>query len=179
MLAEFKKGPPTLGAPRAAADAPAQAEAARPPSRPNAQEFWLLRLLLLHDELVAFAMAHLDTTWLAHADARHILSVRIAAQREGRWTHLAAMLDELGDDTSRSLATEAVANGADGIPNPEQQLLDVLTGIRNAALDRRLAALTQQLNQPGMDEPTQLAILQSQHELRRDKQQPLRPVTPR
>jgi len=174
VLAEFKKG-----APNATAVRPDEAATESEPAaavRPSAQEFWLLRLLLLHDDLVALSAAHLDPEWLAHADVKHILTVRLAAHREGRWTRLAAMLDELGDDASRSLAAESVAESSDKIVNAEQQLMDVLVRVRNAALDRRMAGLTQQLNQPGVDVQAQLAILQDQQELRRQKQQPLRPV---
>ncbi|HEX5398936.1 MAG TPA: DNA primase, partial [Verrucomicrobiae bacterium] len=41
--------------------------------RPSPQEFWLLRLLLLHDDLIAWAALHLDTNWIEHPLVRSIV----------------------------------------------------------------------------------------------------------
>ncbi len=43
--------------------------------RPSDKEFWLLKLLLLHDDLAGWAALHLDVNWILHplvaADCRH------------------------------------------------------------------------------------------------------------
>ncbi len=174
VIKEFSKGPASK-APQQAADEEVSTEAQNL-SRPSPHEFYLLRLLLLKDELVDWAAAHLNLDWLAHTDVRQILAKRLAAQREQRWTGLPALLDELSDDHARSLATEAVSENAGKIPNAEQQLMDVLLRLRNVAFDRRLGELTQRMNLPGVTEQEQLTVLREQQELRRQKQQPLQPI---
>ena len=50
--------------------------------RPSTQEFWLLKLLLLHDDLVRWAALHLDVNWISHPLVRQIVEKRLAAQTE-------------------------------------------------------------------------------------------------
>src|ERR1017187_5543708 len=44
--------------------------------RPSTQEFWLLKLLLLHDDLVGWAALHLDVNWISHPFVRQIVERR-------------------------------------------------------------------------------------------------------
>jgi DNA primase len=46
--------------------------------RPSTQEFWLLKLLLLHDDLVAWTALHLDVNWISHPFVRPIVERRLA-----------------------------------------------------------------------------------------------------
>src|SRR5213082_107116 len=103
VRAEFRKvrSPQEV---EAAADAPAGAP--EPQTRPSAQEFWLLKLLLLDDALPDCAVAHLDLNWVQHAAVRQIISARLAAQPDGRWPSATTLLAELDDATARSLVTE-------------------------------------------------------------------------
>jgi len=132
-------------APAAAEEAPAEETAAL--QRPTPTEFWLLKLLLMHDDLVGWAAVHLDPAWVQHPSARQIVGLRLAAQANGTWTSLAAFLDECDAPELRSLVTEATTE-ARLIPNPEQQLKDVALRLRNQAIDRQLAALMQRAHQP-------------------------------
>ncbi len=175
VLAEFQKAQASQPVARATATAPEKPEPLR--TRPDTREFWLMRLLLLHDDLVNFAAAHLDLKWLAHDDVRSILAARLTAQREGRWTGLPALLDTLDDEGARVLAAEAVAESAAKIPNPEQQLFDVLLRVRNTAMDRQLAELSRRMGDPAASEAEQLELLGAQQSLRRQKQEPLRPLS--
>src|SRR5437762_463601 len=113
VRAEFKKvrSPQKV---EATADAPAGAP--EPQTRPSAQEFWLLKLLLLDDALPDCAVAHLDLNWVQHAAVRQIISARLAAQPDGRWPSATTLLTELDDATTRSLVTEAVSEQRE-IPN--------------------------------------------------------------
>ena len=125
--------------------------------RPSPHEFHLLKLLLLHDELVAWAALHLDVNWISHPLVRQIVAQRLAAQTNETWKSLAAFLDECESPEMRSLVTEAVAEDRK-IPNPEQQLADVALKLRNQFLDRQIAALTQKISQPEMSEAEQSRI---------------------
>jgi DNA primase len=119
--------------------------------RPSTQEFWLLKLLLLHDELAGWVALHLDVNWILHPLARQIVEKRLAAQTNETWKNLAAFLDECETLEMRSLVTEAVAEDRK-IPNPDRQLADVVTSLRNQFLDRAIKDLRHAMIKPGLSE---------------------------
>jgi hypothetical protein len=139
------------------------------------QEFWLLKLLLLHENLVAWTALHLNTNWISHPVARQIVEQRLAAQKGETWKSLATFLDACGSAEMRNLVTEAAAEDRK-IPNPEQQLADVALKLRNQFLDRQIAALTQKASQPELADEERVALLREQQELRRQKQSNLSPL---
>jgi hypothetical protein len=141
--------------------------------RPNPQEFWLLKLLLLHDELAAWVALHLDVDWIAHPLARKIIEQRLAAQTKETWKGLAAFLGECETPEMRSLVTEAAAEDRK-IPNPDRQLADVVTSLRNQFLDRQIATCIQRVSQPGISESEQIKFSREEQELRKQKRVPLK-----
>ena len=169
VRAEFRKvrSPQEV---EAAADAPAGAP--EPQTRPSAQEFWLLKLLLLDDALPDCAVAHLDLNWVQHAAVRQIISARLAAQPDGRWPSATTLLAELEDATARSLVTEALSEQRE-IPNRSQQLADIMKRLRDQFVDRQLAQLVQRMNQPDAPDSDRVELLKQQQALRQLKQQPL------
>lgn len=170
VRAEFKKLPKAKVPAPEATEAPAEETAALP--RPATTEFWLLKLLLLHDDLIEWAAGRLDPGWVQHPLARQIVAQRLAAHANQTWISLAAFLDECATPEMRSLVTEATTEPRP-IPNPAQQLTDVATRLRNQSLDRQLAALMQRTHQPETSEADRLDLLRQQQELRRLKRQPL------
>jgi DNA primase len=170
VRAEFKKVPTARTTLDENEAEPATGESEM--SRPSPQEFWLLKLLLLHDELAAWAALHLDVNWISHPPVRQIVMQRFAAQTNETWKSLAAFLDECETPVMRSLITEAVAEDRK-IPNPEQQLADVALKLRNQFLDRQITALTQKVSQPGMPEAEQNELLRRQQKLREQRRAPL------
>jgi DNA primase len=170
VRAEFKKIPAAKAAPGENETEPvAESET----SRPSAQEFWFLKLLLLHDELVAWATLHLDVNWIQHPLARQIVEKRLTAQTNKTWRNLAAFLDECESSEMRGLVTEAVAEDRK-LPNPDRQLADVVTFLRNQFLDRQIAASIQRASQPQMGEAERLELLREQQTLRQQKRAPLK-----
>jgi DNA primase len=141
--------------------------------RPSTQEFWLLKLLLLHDDLVAWASLHLDINWISNLVVRQIVEKRLAAQTNETWQGLAAFLDECESPEMRSLVTEAVAEDRK-LPNPDRQLADVVTSLRNQFLDRQIAASIQRASQPEISETDRMELLRQQQELRHQKRAPLK-----
>ena len=142
-------------------------------NRPSPQEFWLLKLLLLHDELAAWVALHLDVNWIAHPLVRKIIEQRLAAQAKETWKSLAAFLDECETTEMRSLVTEAVAEDRK-IPNLEQQLADVTLKLRNQFLDRQIAAQVQRACLPETSESGKIQLLREQQKLREQKRAPLK-----
>ena len=141
-------------------------------SRPSPQEFWLLKLLLLHDDLAAWTALHLDVNWIAHPLTREIVLQRLAMQKEETWKSLAAFLDAFETSEARDLVTEAAAEDRK-IPNPEQQLADVTLKLRNQSLDRQIALLTQKAGQPDVSDAEKIELLRQQQKLREQKRTPL------
>ena len=172
VRAEFKK----LGHPRAGGGTPAEEsfEDATSPQPPSPQERQLLKLLFLHEEFVAWTSEHLDLTWIQHALVKEIVSRRLQALREGSWSGLAAFLDECDTANMQNLITEA-ATEERSIPNPRQQLADVLVGLRNQFIDRQLAAISQRAGQPSLDDAARIELLRQQQSLRQLKRQPIAP----
>ena len=170
MRAEFRKLS-RVKAPAPEAAEPPVEEGASPP-RPATHEYWLLKLLLSHDDLVEWAAAHLDPGWVQHSLVRQIVAQRLAAHANQSWNSLAAFLDECAVPEMRSLITEATTEPRP-LPNPSQQLADVALRLRNQFLDRQLAASMQRANQPECGDTERLDLLHQQQELRRLKREPI------
>jgi DNA primase len=139
---------------------------------PSPQEFWLVKLILVHDALAGWAATRLDTAWISNAPARAIIGRRLNAHKNGTWQSLAAFLDESDSDAMRNLITEAATQERE-IPNPEKQLADVILKLRNLFLDRQISALTQKTGSPDVPDEKKIAILQEQKRLREQKASPL------
>jgi DNA primase len=170
VRAEFRKNPAvkTVVAEVETETASSETEPVRPP----AHEFWLLKLVLLHENLMGWLALHLDPNWISHPLARQIVEQRLAAQTHETWRNLAAFLDECETSPMRSLITEAVAEER-AIPNPEQQLADVVLRLRNQFLDGQITALTQKASQPEIPDAEKVELLREQQKLREQKRTPL------
>ena len=176
VRAEFKK----LSRSRPAAAETAEEEIpqdAPEAQRPSPQEFWLLKLIFLHEDLLDWCMANLQPDWVQHALARQITTRRIEAHRNGTWTSLGGFLDECETPEMRSLVTEAATEDR-AIPNPQQQLADVALRLRNQFIDRQLMVLIHKANQPETGDEARLELLRQQQELRQLKRQPVQGPTP-
>ncbi len=147
-------------------------EQTAPPEPPSALENWLLKILLLHEDLLEWATVHLDATWVQHRVAREIVVRRLSAHTNHTWRSLAAFLSECESAEMQNLITEAVAEER-AIQNPSVQLSDIALRLRNQFIDRELSALIQRLNQPETSEGERLDLLRRQQELRALKRQPL------
>ena len=170
VRAEFKKIPAAKTVPGESETEPA---AESEMSRPSTQEFWLLKLLLLHDDLVAWTALHLDVNWISHLLVRQIVVQRLAAQTNETWQSLAAFLDECESAEMRALVTEAVAEDRK-LPNPDRQLADVVTFLRNQFLDRQIAVSIQRASLRETSEADRMELLRQQQELRQQKRAPLK-----
>jgi DNA primase len=172
VRAEFKKVPATQTAPSTDDEESFESLETTGATRPSNLEFHLLKLLLLQENLAAWAALHLDTNWILHPATRRLVEQRLAAQKDETWQSLAAFLDACDSAEMRNLVTEAAA-GDRKIPNSEQQLADVALKLRNQFLDRQIAALTQRVSQPGMSEAETNELLHKREALRGQKRAPL------
>ena len=139
---------------------------------PSNSEVHLLKLILLHDELVSFVTLHLHTGWISHPLARRIIEMRLNAQTGGKWKNLAAFLDECDSGEMRSLITEAATEDRI-LPNPDKQLADVILKLRNQFLDQQIAAVTQKAGLPEISDAEKIELLHEQKKLREQKRSQL------
>lgn len=175
VRAEFKKLPGPRTAPADAPEEPTP-ESADETVPPSTQECWLLKLLFLHEDLVRWAAMHLDPEWVQHPMVRDIVNRRIAAQSHETWTTLAAFLDDFDSAEAQGMITAATAESR-AIPDPDRQIADLVSRLRNQHLDRQLAALTHRCSLPETSEEERLCLLRQQQQLRQLKRQPLAPFS--
>jgi len=142
---------------------------------PSAHEYWLLKLLLLHDDLVDWAAAHLELAWIQHSLVRQIVAQRLEAHQNSSWNSLAEFLDNCSSPEMQNLITEAVAERRP-VPNPAQQLADVAAWLRKQFIEQEMADLMQRVNQPGVSDGERLDLLRRQQELRTLKRMPMHPL---
>lgn len=145
--------------------------------RPSTQEFWLLKILLQHDETLDWTRAHLHTDWIVHPTVRTIVEHRLNLDSEGHPVQPAAILHQIGSVEAQSLITEALAEDR-SIPKPDEQLIEIATRLRNQSIDREVAELTRSLSQPGLPPEESNDILHELAELRTAKRGPLVRLSP-
>jgi DNA primase len=172
---EFKKTPATRMARRDESEETMPSDESAETVPPPPAEFHLLKLLLLHDDLVRWVALHLDINWISHPAIRRLVDLRLAAQEHETWHSLAEFLDSCESAEERSLITGAVAGDRE-IPNPETQLADVALKLRNQFLDRQIGALTQKLSHPETADAEKIPLLQQQQQLKTQKRGPLSPL---
>lgn len=167
---EFKKmSRGKTPAPEAADQLPDEAPVAQ---RPSNHESWLLKLLLMNDDLVEWAATHLDMNWVEHPVVRQVVSQRLAAHTNQTWGSLAAFLSECEAAETQTMVAEAASTDRP-VPDPALQLADVTLRLRNQFIDRQMGALMQRLNHPETTEAERETLLRKQQELRSLKRQPL------
>ena len=146
-------------------------EPTEPLPRPNPQEFWLLKILLSHDEILDWTRAHLHSEWIQNSVVREIVEHRLAVE-DGQPVQPAAILHRINSDQARSLVTETLAEERP-IPNPQQQLIDLVTRFRNESLDVEIAELTRAINSPETPATDQVELIRERETLRSSKRAPL------
>jgi DNA primase len=174
VRAEFRKSASAKFVPVESENEPDMAADVEIP-RPSPLEFYLLKLLFLHDELVAWAAAHLDLNWISHLATRQTIEQRLVAHEHEMWQNLGAFLDGCESAEQRSLITEAVAEERK-IPNPQTQFADLTLKLRNQFLDRQIGALTQKIGQPQTSDAEKIELLREQLKLKERKRAPLSPL---
>jgi hypothetical protein len=131
-----------------------------------------LKLLLLDDELVDWAAAHLDLSWIEHPVVRQIITARLTPSAGGARPRVTELLSDLADPGARSLVTEAASEQRE-IPNRGQQLADVTKRLRDQFIDRQLGEIGRRMNQPDISDVERAELFKRQQELRQAKRQPL------
>jgi DNA primase len=165
VRAQFKKARP-----KPTAVEPAAPETAPAPDRPPVEEFWLLKLLLSDETLLDWAANRLNLDWIRHDLTRRVVEARLAAHHQQRHD-LASVLEAFDDPGAHQLISEAATEPRD-IPNRPQQLVDIARRLRDASVDRQLAALAARVNLPSLTDDERMELLREQQTLRARKREP-------
>jgi DNA primase len=172
VRSEFRK----TSRPSAAEPAETAEPVAVPFERPSQHEWWLLRILLENEEHVEWVAAHLELDWLPNPVAREIVARRLRAANA--WPGPAAWLSQLEEPSWQVLLTEILT---DSRPISDSAMVlkgsptrdGVVKTLRDKHIERRLAAIGQQLAAPSLDEAAQHELLAESQHLRRLKKAPL------
>lgn len=167
VRAEFRK------LARAVAKPPAEAEPENTPAseRPSPQEYWLLKILMRHDDLVAKAVGILDAAWIRHRSTREIIASRLVIEEEGAWAGTPAFLETIPAEAA-GLVTEVIAEDRP-LPDPERQLMDLIKRFRDQHLDREIEQLLVRATHPETSEAERVEMIRHREELRARKRTPL------
>lgn len=142
---------------------------------PPPQEYWLLKLLFQDEINLPWAARHIAPESIQHAGVRQIVVRRFESLHRDAPEEITEFLNRLDNPNLQSLLTAALAESR-SIPEPARQLRDLALRFRNEQIDRELALLCQQADQPGLEDTKLVQILERQQDLRRLKKQPLPPV---
>jgi DNA primase len=139
---------------------------------PTARELQLLKLLLSSGDHRGLAVTHLDPKWITNPVARRIAN-RCLTQIDQPPVQGAALLSSFRDDSQAHALLGTLLADEGAIPQPEKQMVDVLTHMRNDFIGNELQRLTRELTHPDTADERRVELLQRQKELRAQRQQPL------
>ena len=147
----------------------------------DADTYVLLGVLLEYDSCVDLAVEHFATEWIENLAIRKVIERRIELHTTRKWLGLTAFLGEIGDVATRSAITKALTDSfiqhQDGlknirkriIPNPSQQIADVVTRLRDKHIDQYRASIWSQINSPEISEEMKIEFLREDMRLREMK----------
>jgi DNA primase len=136
--------------------------------RPSASEAWLLKVLLMHQDVAGWAVSHLNPAWIEHPLVKQAVTQLLQIHREQSWQSLAAFLADCPNPQLQQLITE-VSTTDKPVPNPEIQLKDIATRLRNQFITRQIARIVQQLADPALDDEQRVSLLHQLQDLRGQK----------
>jgi DNA primase len=137
-------------------------------ARPSASEVWLLKVLLMHQDVAGWAVSHLNPAWIEHPLVKQAVTQLLQIHREQSWQSLAAFLADCPNPQLQQLITE-VSTTDKPVPNPEIQLKDIATRLRNQFITRQIARIVQQLADPALDDEQRVGLLHQLQDLRGQK----------
>ena len=146
-----------------------------PMAKPNSVEFWLLKLALAGETPTDWLESRLDLQWVNHDGIREILHQNFALYSENNSAIFPDLLGVLPSEAHKKLATESVADSRK-IPNPTQQLNDIVLRLRNQFIDSRLSEIQRELVSSASDESRWPELISERDELKKLMSHPLEPL---
>ena len=146
-----------------------------PMAKPNSVEFWLLKLALAGESPTDWLESRLDLQWVTHDGIREILHQNFALYSENNSAIFPDLLGVLPSEAHKKLATESVADSRK-IPNPTQQLNDIVLRLRNQFIDSRLSEIQRELVSSASDESRWPELISERDKLKKLMSHPLEPL---
>ncbi len=146
-----------------------------PMAKPNSVEFWLLKLALAGETPTDWLESRLDLQWVTHDGIREILHQNFALYSENNSAIFPDLLGVLPSEAHKKLATESVADSRK-IPNPTQQLNDIVLRLRNQFIDSRLSEIQRELVSSASDESRWPELISERDKLKKLMSHPLEPL---
>ena len=146
-----------------------------PMLKPNSVEFWLLKLALAGETPTDWLESRLDLQWVTHDGIREILNQNFALYSENNSAIFPDLLGVLPSEDHKKLATESVADSRK-IPNPTQQLNDIVLRLRNQFIDSRLSEIQRELVSSASDESRWPELISERDDLKKLMSHPLEPL---
>jgi hypothetical protein len=132
----------------------------------------LLKILLTGPDHIEFARTRLESRWLMHPVVKRLVQGFVRSKNKDELSAAAFLAEFDGDAAAQALLSELLAQ-VHAVPEPQKQLLDVLTRLRNEFINAELLTLTRRLSHPEASETERVELLHRQKELRALKQSPL------
>jgi DNA primase len=172
VRAQFKKAPPSRSFAPRDADSETVEDAATEQPMPSDREMWLLRFVLGSDDHIDWLAEHLELEWIQHPTVREVVGARLQAHADHSWQGLPAFLTSRESPFAQTLISEACATELKKV-DFAHNLAEATRILRNSHIDRRLAALTARVSQPGLTQEELVEIEKEKAYLRRWKTEPL------
>lgn len=145
---------------------------------PSPAELWIVKIAMLHDDILEWLAAHLDFAWIQDDRVRELLELRLHQNEDGTWSSPPQVLRHLDHNPhAQDLLTE-VTTEARAIKEPLKVLTDSLLRLRNQSIDREIAGIANERGAPDIS-PERFAQLTRRHfELHQARAKPLTPREP-
>jgi hypothetical protein len=181
VRAEFKKASRNPQTPAKQQEHDEKPVDATPELTPD--EFQFLKLLLETDDFVEWSGTYVSPDWFSNQAVQRIFKRRLELHRTNEWRGISAFLGDVGEEQqiiTKVIAGELIDRYADGtrLASRKQnfsgkQIFDIANKFRIQFIERELAALKHQTNQPGLSDAQHVELLKQQQGLREMKRKPM------
>ncbi|HQC43546.1 MAG TPA: toprim domain-containing protein, partial [Verrucomicrobiota bacterium] len=139
---------------------------------PTPRERWLLVLFLMNESEWDWMAHGFQPEWVKNPCVREIIVAALDQHCAGEYSphHL---LQSFPDPFSQQLLCSAMAQDEKMIPEPAQQLRELIQALRSQHCDHLLRSLNQSLNAPGISVEEQTELLQQKERIRQIRNSPL------
>ncbi|MDD2779151.1 MAG: DNA primase [Candidatus Methanomethylophilaceae archaeon] len=139
---------------------------------PTPRERWLLILFLMNESEWDWMAHGFQPEWVKNSCVREIIVAALDQHCAGEYSphHL---LQSFPDPFSQQLLCSAMAQDGEVIPEPAQQLRELIQALRAQHCDHLLRSLNQRLNAPGISVEEQTELLQQKERIRQIRNSPL------
>lgn len=139
---------------------------------PSQREEWLLKLFFMNEAEWEWISQCFQPEWVENEAVRRILERALDDYHAGQWS-AHALLQYFQEGPCHEILCEALAQSEEQIPEPAQQLRELILSLRSRHCDHLLRTFNQRLQTPGLTLEEQLQLLQQKNRIRQIRSTPL------